>query len=78
MTVRFWLLLTAWVTKTLSPHTIGEEFPRSGNVHDSLGEAYLKAGQKDLAIASYRRSLALNPSNQNARDVLKKLEAPAP
>jgi CubicO group peptidase (beta-lactamase class C family) len=55
-----------------------EEFPRSGNVHDSLGEAYLKAGQKDLAIASYRRSLELNPSNQNARDVLKKLEAPAP
>ena len=55
-----------------------EAFPRSGNVHDSLGEAYLKAGQKDLAMASYRRSLELNPSNQNARDILKKLEAPAP
>ena len=55
-----------------------EAFPRSGNVHDSLGEAYLKAGQKELAIASYRKSLERTPDNQNARDVLKKLEAPAP
>jgi CubicO group peptidase (beta-lactamase class C family) len=55
-----------------------EEHPQSGNVHDSLGEAYLKAGQKELAITSYRKSLELSPDNQNAREVLKKLEAPAP
>jgi CubicO group peptidase (beta-lactamase class C family) len=55
-----------------------EQYPSSGNVYDSLGEAYLKAGQKDLALASYRKSLELSPDNQNARDVLKSLEAPTP
>lgn len=55
-----------------------EEYPRSGNVYDSLGEAYLKAGQKDLAVVNYRKSLELSPDNQNARDVLKRLEAPPP
>ncbi len=55
-----------------------EEYPRSGNVYDSLGEAYLKAGETDLAVVNYRKSLELSPDNQNAREVLKKLEAPTP
>ena len=49
-------------------------FPTSGNVHDSLGEAYLAGGDKARALASYRRALALDPSNENAADVVRRLE----
>ena len=47
-----------------------EAFPQSGNAYDSLGEAYMKAGQKELAIKSYAKSLELNPGNRNAVDQL--------
>lgn len=50
------------------------EYPRSANVYDSLGEAYMLAGQNEPAIRNYRRSLELDPSNQNARSMLEKLE----
>ncbi|HUI52470.1 MAG TPA: serine hydrolase [Terriglobales bacterium] len=53
-----------------------EEYPKSGNVYDSLGEAYAKAGNKQLAIEAYKRSLELDPKNQNAIDQLKELQKP--
>ena len=34
-------------------------FPQSSNAHDSLGEAYLKVGDKARAIAEYEQSLKL-------------------
>jgi hypothetical protein len=37
---------------------------------------YLKQGDKTLAIENYKRSLDLNLQNDNAREVLKKLEVP--
>lgn len=49
-------------------------FPRSANAFDSLGEAYLEAGAKVLAMENYKKSLLLDPENGNAREVLKKLE----
>ncbi len=51
-----------------------QEYPQSGNVYDSLGEAYAKIGQKDLAIQNYEKSLELDPKNQNAVERLKKLK----
>jgi tetratricopeptide (TPR) repeat protein len=51
-----------------------ELYPQSFNVYDSLGDAYAEGGQKELAIKSYRRSLELNPKNDNAINMLKKLE----
>ena len=39
-------------------------------------QAYMKAGQKDLAIVNYKKSLQLDPGNQNAVGLLKKLQAP--
>jgi tetratricopeptide (TPR) repeat protein len=51
-----------------------EEYPKSGNVYDSLAEAYEKDGRKELAIESYRKSVELDPNNQNAKDKLKALE----
>jgi len=52
-----------------------QEFPQSSNVYDSLGEAYMKVGEKDLAVANYEKSLQLDPKNQNAVEQLKKLRA---
>ena len=55
-----------------------EAYPQSANTHDSLGEAYARKGEKELAIASYRKSLELDPKNANAAARLKALVAPAP
>jgi CubicO group peptidase (beta-lactamase class C family) len=43
-----------------------ETYPQSANAYDSLGEAYMVHGDKDLAIANYKKSLELNPKNANA------------
>jgi hypothetical protein len=51
-----------------------EFYSGSANAFDSLAEAYAVAGDKQKAIANYQRSLELNPSNSNARKMLKKLE----
>jgi hypothetical protein len=53
-----------------------ELYPKSSNVYDSLGEAFMADNQKDLAIQNYRKSLELNPRNHNAEDMLKKLQQP--
>ena len=53
-----------------------ETYPKSSNAYDSLGEAYMNAGKKTLAIASYRKSLELNPKNANGARILKKLLTP--
>jgi tetratricopeptide (TPR) repeat protein len=52
-------------------------YPESGNAFDSLGEAYMKSGQKQLAIESYAKSLEKDPANVNAKEKLKELEANA-
>jgi len=52
-----------------------EVYPASGNTWDSLGEAYMDDGEKLDAIANYRKSLAINPANQNAVMMLGKLGA---
>ena len=51
-----------------------EMFPTAFNTYDSLGEAYLTAGETDLAISNYERSLDLNPENNNAVTVLQGLK----
>lgn len=50
-----------------------EIYPNSFNSYDSLGEAFLADGQKDLAVQNYKKSLELNPKNTNAFEMLKKL-----
>jgi CubicO group peptidase (beta-lactamase class C family) len=51
-----------------------ELYPQSSNVYDSLGEAYMVSGNKELAIFNYKKSLELNPKNENAVTTLKKLQ----
>jgi imidazolonepropionase-like amidohydrolase len=48
-------------------------FPVSWTAHDALGEAYMMNGNVDRAIASYERSLELNPANGGAVSALHKL-----
>ena len=53
-----------------------EAYPKSANTYDSLGEAYMDAGDKPQAIANYEKSLQLNPKNTNGVRMLEKLTAP--
>jgi hypothetical protein len=48
--------------------------PESWSVHDSLGEAYAKAGETGLAIENYSKSVQLNPKNGAGVAALKKLK----
>ncbi len=52
-----------------------EFYPSGFNTYDSLGEAYMTNGDKELAITNFKKSLELNPKNTNAVEMLKKLEA---
>ena len=51
-----------------------EDYPKSPNVYDSLGEAYMLNGDKNGAIENYKKSLELDPANANAREMLKRLQ----
>jgi tetratricopeptide (TPR) repeat protein len=51
-----------------------EMYPRSSNAYDSLADAYMNAGKKDLAVKNYEKSLELNPKNDNAVQMLKRLQ----
>jgi pimeloyl-ACP methyl ester carboxylesterase len=49
-------------------------YPNSFNTYDSMGEAYLNAGNKKEAIKDYQKSLQLNPANKNAERMLNKIK----
>jgi len=49
-------------------------FPEDWQSFDSLGEVQLKLGQTKQAAESFRKSLVLDPNNQNAMEKLKTLE----
>jgi tetratricopeptide (TPR) repeat protein len=48
-------------------------FPDSGTL-DSLGDAYRRSGQTQLAMETYKRALDKSPSDEMAREKLKELE----
>ncbi|MBW1298999.1 serine hydrolase [Aquimarina litoralis] len=49
-------------------------YPNSFKVYDSYAEACKKAGETDLAILNYNKSLELNPENNRARQRLQELQ----
>jgi dienelactone hydrolase len=51
-------------------------FPDAFYINDQLADAYAKNGQKDLAIASYEKSLSMHPDNPSAKAELEKLKNP--
>ena len=53
-------------------------YPADANAYDSLAEAQMAAGLKDKSIANYRKSLELNPGNDNAVRMLARMGADGP
>jgi len=51
-----------------------EDYPQSWNVWDSLAEGFANKGDKETAIKYYEKSLELNPANNNATEMIKKLK----
>jgi D-alanyl-D-alanine-carboxypeptidase/D-alanyl-D-alanine-endopeptidase len=51
-----------------------EEYPKSWNVFDSLGEAYMDNGDTQLAINNYQKSIYLNPANTQGIKMIQKLK----
>lgn len=51
-----------------------ELYPQSGNVWDSLAEAYIKSGDLKKAQENYEKALTLDPKNDNAKEMLKKIK----
>jgi len=77
------LAMHAWSNDLLSGRHFAEAidllkfetqiFPDSGTL-DSLGDAYRRAGQTQLAIESYKKALEKSPSDETAKEKLKELE----
>lgn len=59
------ILVFTWAT---------QRFPTSANTHDSLGEAYRKAGKLPESRRSYAAALALDPSSESAKKALAELK----
>jgi len=51
-----------------------ERYPNSANTWDSLGEAYYARGDREMSARCYRKSVELNPDNENGKSMLKELE----
>jgi glyoxylase-like metal-dependent hydrolase (beta-lactamase superfamily II) len=48
--------------------------PASGNAYDSLAEAYYEKGDKQKALELYKKSLELNPANENGKKFIERIE----
>jgi glyoxylase-like metal-dependent hydrolase (beta-lactamase superfamily II) len=51
-----------------------ELFPQSWNAYDSLAEGWYTKGEKQKALELYRKSLALNPANENGKKFIERIE----
>jgi len=49
-------------------------FPNAWNTWDSLADAYMKKGEKQIAIGYFKKSIALNPKNEYAKEMVESLE----
>ena len=74
-TLGYTLLQQKKIAEALAVFKVNVElYPQSFNVYDSLAEGYMINGDKELAILNYKKSLELNPQNNNAVNMLKKLQ----
>lgn len=48
-------------------------YPNAFNTYDSYAECLLKIGNRQAAIENYKKSVELNPNNENAIEILKNL-----
>jgi len=52
-----------------------ELHPQSWNAWDSLAEACYEKGDKQKALALYRKSLELNPASENGKKFIELIES---
>ncbi len=52
-----------------------EDYPRSANAYDSLGEAYSISGDKAAAIMTYEKAVRIDPGFTSSIEALKRLKA---
>ncbi len=73
--IAYWLLKREHIDGAIRIFRLNvEAYPESWEVYDSLGEAYMKEGQNDQAIINYNKSLELNPNNENAKNMIKRIK----
>jgi tetratricopeptide (TPR) repeat protein len=48
-----------------------EPYLHSANAYESFAEAYMKSGNKELAVKYYQKSLERNPQSASALEALK-------
>lgn len=51
------------------------QYPDSWEVYHGLGETYRQMGEKQLALTNYKKSLKLNPNNEDGQRAIAKLNA---
>ena len=81
-------MLTAWGADLIDENALPQAidllklevqlYPDTSSGHAMLADAYEKWGQKQLAIDTYKKALAINPDNEDAKEKLKQLESNAP
>lgn len=49
-------------------------FPTSANVYDSMGDAYYNKGDFAAALINFKKSLTLDPKNDNAKQMIEEIE----
>jgi len=63
------------ILKAISIFKVNTElYKTDANAWDSLGEAYLKNGEEENALKSYKKALALDPTSKSAKEMIQKLE----
>ncbi len=74
-TIGYMLLSDNKTAEALAIFKLNVEFyPESWNAYDSLGDGYVKSGDKAQAIKFYEKSLALNPKNVAGAKKLEELK----
>ncbi|MBC9795090.1 serine hydrolase domain-containing protein [Sinomicrobium weinanense] len=53
---------------------LAKEFPKEPYAYDSLGEAYFRDKQFDLALSNYKKAIALGGTKGNAKKMVGKIE----
>lgn len=48
-------------------------FSEISNTYDSLGEAYLISGNKELALENYKKAFEINPENKNVERIINEI-----
>ncbi|MEL6821073.1 MAG: serine hydrolase, partial [Calditrichota bacterium] len=74
--VGYELLWDAEIDNAIEAFTLNTKlFPDAANCYDSLGEAWLKKGNRKNALANYRKALELDPQMESARNAIARIQA---